>query len=322
LAVRTVVFGGEALDTARLGQWLGRARLVNMYGITETTVHVSFHEVLSSDVGSPIGRGLPGLRVYVLDERLQPVPPGVVGELYVGGRQVARGYLGRVGLTAQRFVADPFGDGRLYRTGDVASWSRDGVLRFAGRSDDQVKVRGYRIEPGEIEAVLCERVARAVVVVRDERLVAYVVGEAAGLREYARQQLPDHMVPAAFVVLDELPVTVNGKLDRTALPDPQYIGSGGRGPQTVREEILCQVFVDVLGVERVGVDDSFFDLGGHSLLATRLVSRIRVVLGVEVGLREVFASPTVAGIAALLDHAATARQPLSVMPRPDVVPVS
>ena len=350
LAVRLVVFGGEALDTGRLRDWYARhpdntPRLVNMYGITETTVHVSYLALSAGAVdpgeaGSLIGRGIPGLRTYVLDGGLVPVPPGVVGELYVGGVQLARGYLGRAGLTAQRFVADPFGGvgERMYRTGDVVRWTAGGVLVFVGRVDEQVKVRGFRVEPGEVEAVLAADalVGQVAVVVRedspgDRRLVAYVVAAAgvggvavAGLRAAAARRLPDYMVPSAFVVVDGLPLTPNGKLDRGALPVPRYgVGVGvGRGPVSVWEEVLCQVFAEVLGVDRVGVEDSFFELGGHSLLATRLVSRVRSVLGVEVPVRVVFEAPTVVGLVGRLVGVGAARAALVAGPRPEVVPLS
>ncbi|MEU3997680.1 amino acid adenylation domain-containing protein [Streptomyces fungicidicus] len=320
--LRTVVFGGEALEPGRLGGWLERhggtgPRLVNMYGITETTVHVT-HQDLRPDgaaEGSVIGRGLPGLSVFLLDEWLRPVPVGAVGEMYVAGAQVARGYRGRAGLTGERFVACPFGvaGGRMYRTGDRARWSRDGRLVFAGRADEQVKIRGFRIEPGEVEAVVAGHpgVAQVAVVAREGgpgglRLVAYIVpveqaeGFSDRVRVYAGERLPSYMVPSAFVVLDGLPLTVNGKLDRTALPEPTYAAGGGRAAATAEEELLCQAFAEVLGLPTVGVDDDFFALGGHSLLATRLIARVRASLREELPIEELFATPTPAALAAWL----------------------
>ncbi|XTZ17457.1 amino acid adenylation domain-containing protein [Micromonospora echinospora] len=345
LALRTVIFGGEALEPTRLRDWYARhpedtPRLVNMYGITETTVHVS-HLALDAGVArapaSVIGRGLPGLDVHLLDPALRPVPDGTVGEVYVGGPQLARGYLGRPALTATRFVAHPFGapGQRLYRTGDLALRRPDGGLEYAGRADDQVKIRGFRIEPGEISAVLAGHpdVTRCAVVARDDRpggryMVGYVTGNApdpARLREYLRARLPEHLVPAAVVVLDALPVTGNGKLDRRALPAPDFGGSGtSRPPTTPTERTVATFFAEVLGTGGthdggrtaddsargdIGADDSFFVLGGHSLLATRLVALIRAKLGREVAVRTVFAHPTVAGLAAALDGTAGAVRP-------------
>ncbi|GGK90895.1 non-ribosomal peptide synthetase [Mangrovihabitans endophyticus] len=325
--VRTVVVGGEAFDTARLDPgWARNAPMVvNMYGITETTVHVSWHSVDMSRAGhAPIGQPLPGLTVLILDTALQPVPAGVVGDLYVLGGQVADGYRRRPGLTAQRFVACPFADGaRMYRSGDRARWNRQGILEYAGRGDEQVKIRGFRVEPGEVEAVLLRHAAvgQAVVVVRagpsGGQLVAYVAArgvEGARLREFVARSVPDYMVPAVVVVLEALPLTVNGKVDRRALPVPRFGSVVGEGPSTVREEVLCQVFARVLGLSRVGVRDNFFDLGGHSLLAVRLVSRIRTVLGLEMPVRAVFDTPTVSGLAGLADRA-PARPRIEPAPR-------
>ncbi|MEI1422792.1 amino acid adenylation domain-containing protein [Bacillus cabrialesii] len=326
LSLRYVIFGGEALELSRLEDWYNRhpenrPQLINMYGITETTVHVSYIEldrsIAALRANSLIGCGIPDLGVYVLDERLQPVPPGVAGELYVSGAGLARGYLGRAGLTAERFIADPFGPPgtRMYRTGDVARLRADGSLDYVGRADHQVKIRGFRIELGEIEAALVQhpQLEDAAVIVRedqpgDKRLAAYIIPsssetfETAELRKYAAERLPDYMVPSAFVMMKELPLTPNGKLDRKALPAPDFAAAvTGRGPRTPQEEILCDLFMEVLHLPRVGIDDRFFDLGGHSLLAVQLMSRIREALGVELSIGILFEAPTVAGLAERLE---------------------
>ncbi|WP_344174253.1 amino acid adenylation domain-containing protein, partial [Pilimelia columellifera] len=347
LDLRYVVFGGEALDLGRLRSWLDRhpdgPRLVNMYGITETTVHVTHLPVapaLAEDARarSLIGRPLTDLSVRVLDERFQPTPPGVSGEIYVGGYGLARGYLNRPALTAERFVADPYGapGSRLYRSGDVGRWTADGGLEYLGRADSQVKIRGFRVELGEIESTLRAhaQVAEVAVVARqdasgDRRLVAYVVaGEdspnADALREYAEQHLPSHMVPAAVVLLDTLPRTTHGKLDQGALPDPSYrTDREGRPPRSPQEAILCELFADVLGVAAVGINESFFALGGHSLLANQLVSRIRSTLDAELSIRQVFETPTVAALAAALRGAGAGRPAVErVTTRPTQLPLS
>ncbi|MFI0999381.1 amino acid adenylation domain-containing protein, partial [Streptomyces galbus] len=345
LALRTVVFGGEALQPSRLADWYRRRpddspALINMYGITETTVHVTYQPLTrerATAAASVIGVAIPDLRTYVLGPGLELAAPGVVGELYVAGPGVARGYLGRPGLTAERFVADPYAvepGTRMYRTGDLVRWNQDGELEFVGRADHQIKIRGFRIELGEIENVLTDHpdVTEAAVVVREEqsgggRLIAYAVvrGSLHGedVREFVRERLPEHMVPAAVVVLDSLPLTGNGKLDRAALPAPEFAPAGsGREARTPQEQIVCDLFAQVLELPRTGVDDDFFDLGGHSLLATRLIAQIRAAFGVELELRALFDGPTPAAVAALLDTAGPARPSLTARERPSVLPLS
>ena len=347
----TMLVGGETLSgtlATRLRR-VGR-QLTNLYGPTETTIWSVAAVIDDEDAAAPpIGRPIWNTRIYVLDAGLAPVPAGVAGELYIAGAGLARGYLARAGLTAERFVADPFGPpgSRMYRSGDLARWRADGVLDFLGRADAQVKLRGYRIEPGEIEAVLLRHggVAQAAVIARedsagDKRLIGYVVGkaggalpDAAGLRAHVGKQLPDYMVPAAFVVLDALPLTPNGKLDRRALPAPAVAAHlPKRSPRSPQEEILCALFAEVLGLAAVGIDDNFFELGGHSLLATRLISRIRATLDVELSIRSLFESPTVAGLAqglargdlaqGGLGEAQPGRPPLRPLMRPDEIPLS
>ncbi|QFG21423.1 amino acid adenylation domain-containing protein [Actinomadura sp. WMMB 499] len=338
--VREVSTGGDVVSSAAVQALLAaHPDLVvrSTYGPTETTgfaTHVRFSGGDDVPAVVPIGVPLDNTRTFVLDGFLRPVAPGVVGELYIAGAGLARGYAGRAVLTAERFVACPFtgpdgSGGRMYRTGDLARWTNDGRLVFEGRADEQVKIRGFRIEPAEVEAVLAahEDVTQVAVIAREDQpgvkhLVAYVVGAADGtvLREFAAVRLPDYMVPAAFVSLESVPVTVNGKVDRAALPAPDFAdGVSGRGPRTPAEEVLCGLFADVLGLERVGVEDSFFALGGDSLLAMRLIARIRSALAVEVGIRDLFTSPTVAGLARA---GGEARPPLTARERPDEVPLS
>ncbi|MFD7033017.1 amino acid adenylation domain-containing protein [Streptomyces sp. NPDC059917] len=343
-----LILGGEALTSEALAQWRAanrRVTVVNAYGPTETTVNCTEFRIGPKEklpAGPvPIGRPFWNMRAYVLDERLGLVPTGAVGELYVAGAQLARGYIGRAALTAERFVACPFEPGaRMYRTGDLVRWRADGQLEYAGRADEQLKIRGFRIDPGEISATLLghEDVRQAVVTARegaqgDTQLVGYVVADGArgtagvdtgALRSFLAERLPEYMVPAAVVALDAIPLTPHGKLDRRALPAPDFgVLSAGRAPRDVREDVLCGLFAGVLGVDRVTIDDSFFDLGGHSLLATRLVSRIRAALGVEVPISAVFAAPTVAGLAAHMEAGTGAvRTALAPVPRPATVPLS
>ncbi|MFI5497236.1 amino acid adenylation domain-containing protein [Actinoplanes sp. NPDC051859] len=339
LSLRTVIFGGEALDLGRLADWYSRhdpatTVLVNMYGITETTVHVSYialdAESAASLPGSVVGAAIPDLAMYVLDERLRPVPVGVAGELYVAGAGLARGYLNRPDLSATRFVANPFGAAgeRLYRTGDVGRWLADGHLEYLGRSDDQVQLRGFRVELGEVEQVLAQQpgVTGAAVLVRDDRLIGYVTGDVDPVlvRDQVGRVLPDYMVPSVVMVLPAFPLTGNGKLDRGALPAPDLAHAGtSREPRTPVERIMCGLFAEVLGLETVGADDDFFALGGHSLLATRLASRARTALNIELPVREVFTASTPARLSAVAEAAAgTARPRLRMMDLPDPLPLS
>jgi amino acid adenylation domain-containing protein len=324
--LRIVIFGGEMLDVSSLASWvnyrgLERTRLVNMYGITEITVHATLRELHKDDIervqGNGIGAPLRDLRAYVLNIHGEPAPIGVTGELYIGGAGVARGYLHRPELTAERFLSDPFvadSTARMYRTGDLACRRSDGTLDYMGRNDHQVKIRGFRIELGEIEARLMNHtsVRDAVVIARedvpgDQRLVAYVTTESACqieagiLREHLIQQLPDHMLPAAFVQMDALPLTTNGKLDRNALPAPDANALANRPyevPQGDIEQCLASIWSELLGVARVGRHDHFFALGGHSLMAIRVVARFQQQAHVELALRDIFAHPVLTDLAA------------------------
>ncbi len=325
LALRLVVFGGEALEPRSLEPWIGRhgdrrPRLVNMYGITETTVHVTCRPVTAADAesaaGSVIGEGIPDLAVHLLDRQLEPVPPGVPGEMFVGGGGVARGYLGRPGLTAERFVPDPFGGAgaRMYRSGDRARRRAGGGLEYLGRADQQVKVRGFRVEPGEVEAALlgCPGVREALVAAREDepgarRLVAYLVADDAGggatvgsLRGRLAERLPEHMVPAAFVFLERLPLTPHGKVDRRALPPPDgarpELGAVYTAPRDAVEAALAEVWAATLGVDRVGVHDNYFALGGDSIRSLQVLAKARE-RGIGFGLQDVFRHQTIAELA-------------------------
>ena len=345
----SLLFGGEAVnmeDVRLLHELAPELGLIHVYGPTETTTFATFHAVgLGSFVGTtvPIGRPISNTRLYVLDGDLEPVPVGVSGELYIGGCGLARGYLGRPGLTAERFVASPFGRGeRLYRTGDLVRYLPDGNLVFLGRLDHQVKLRGFRIELGEVEACLLGHVgvAQAAVLVREDdpgekRLVAYAVareGQVPGageLREHVRRHLPDYMVPSAFVLLDALPLTSNGKVDRKALPAPEGRPDVGAyaAPESPAEELLAGIWSEVLKLERVGRNDNFFELGGHSLLATNVIARIYETFEVELPLRALFEAPTVVDLAVKVEAAqredlGLAFPPLEARARPEHVPLS
>ncbi|CAE6968493.1 amino acid adenylation domain-containing protein [Paraburkholderia domus] len=329
LSLRIVILAGEALDVRRLSHWHARyaqtgQMTVNMYGTTETTVHAAiaaFPLRTAFDVSdNSIGRPLGDLSIHVLDEGLQPCANDTVGELYIAGAGLAQGYQARPALTASRFVANPFGHAlgeRLYRTGDLAVRRADGQLVFHGRADDQVKIRGYRIEPREIETVLttCPSIAQAAVIVRedtpgDRRLVAYLVLsrdragngrviDMASLRAHLTERLPDYMLPTAYVTMDGLPLTVNGKLDRRALPSPKSCGvlASYVAPTTAEETLLCDLVANLFGVERVGLADNFFHLGGHSLLAIRLAAQVRSRLGRELPVHAVFETPILGDLA-------------------------
>jgi amino acid adenylation domain-containing protein len=356
LALRVVIFGGEALELQSLRPWFDRhkddrPKIVNMYGITETTVHVTYRPVSAADLdgppgASPIGRPVSDLRVYLLDRHFQPVPIGVVGEIYVGGPGLARGYLNAPALTAQRFVPDPFGPPgcRMYRSGDLARRRVDGDIDYVGRADHQVKIRGFRIELGEIEAALVKHpeVREAIVLARedrpgDQRLAAYLVprkGTAptkAEMRTWLTPILPDYMVPSAFVPLRVLPLTPHGKVDRAALPAPNSARPVEddilESPRTPVEEIVAAAWADILEIDHISIADDFFALGGHSLLATRLASRLRTSFGIDVPLRALFEAPTVtaqaARIEALLQGAPRrAAPPIVAAPRTGEIPVS
>ncbi|RVU51136.1 amino acid adenylation domain-containing protein [Pseudomonas syringae pv. syringae] len=354
-SLRQVIFGGEALETAMLKPWYARkvnaaTQLVNMYGITETTVHVTYYPLQPEDAqrvgASPIGKRIPDLQLYLLDAYGHPLPPGAAGELYVGGAGVARGYLNRDELNATRFLDDPFAPepgARMYRSGDLGRWLPDGSLEYLGRNDEQVKIRGFRIELGEIEARLsaCKGVREAVVVVRedepgDKRLVAYVIGTAdlepdvTWLREQLRLSLAEHMLPSAFVSLEAFPLTANGKLDRKALPLPvaeAYARRQYEAPQGLTETRLAGLWAELLGVEQVGRHDQFFELGGHSMLAVKLIERMRDI-GLNADVRVLFGQPTLASLAAASGNVTDVQAPTNKIPAdcrhitPDMLPLA
>jgi acyl-coenzyme A synthetase/AMP-(fatty) acid ligase len=322
-SLRRVVCSGEALSAELAARFHARmpssTELHNLYGPTEAAVDVTYHPCVRDDARRtvPIGRPVANTQVHVLEPSGEPAPVGVPGELHIGGVQVGLGYLGRPALTAERFVPDPFSPipgARLYRTGDRARWTAEGAVEYLGRLDFQVKVRGLRIELGEIEAALVAHpsVRAAVVALRagpagDPLLVAYVVADGGGadadaLREHLKRSLPEYMVPAAFVPLEALPLSPNGKLDRRALPDPDFAANARAyvAPRTPVERVVAGIWAELLKAERVGVEDDFFALGGHSLLAVQAAARAREAFGVEIPLGYVFSRPTVAGLSAAL----------------------
>ncbi|MGV9885330.1 amino acid adenylation domain-containing protein, partial [Streptomyces sp. NPDC003006] len=325
--LRILVTGGEPMPAEARRRWLPGRTMYNQYGVTEATVISTVSPVRRDrDAATPIGGPIGNIKVYVLDPALRPVPVGVAGELYVAGAGLARGYLGRARLSAQRFVACPFGTGeRMYRTGDVVRWTSEGELVFAGRADGQLKIRGHRIEPGEVEAALesCAGVREAVVLVREDRpgerrLIGYVAADPQAVdgrtvRDFAARALPEYMVPTAVLVLDALPLTVTGKLDRAALPAPDFAERvSGREPRTETERILCDVFAEMLGLERVGADDGFFELGGDSISSMQLVSRARRA-GLVLTPRHVFEEKTPERLAAVAEAIGTAERAAAVL---------
>ncbi|HEY4214130.1 MAG TPA: amino acid adenylation domain-containing protein [Steroidobacteraceae bacterium] len=334
-SLRVVVFGGEALELRILRPWVQRngaekPQLVNMYGITETTVHVTYRRLTEQEIASegrsPVGKPIPDLQVYLLDKNRQPVPIAVVGEIYVGGAGIARGYLNRAQLTAERFLPDPFSanpQALMYRSGDLGRWRSDGTIDYMGRNDHQVKIRGFRIELGEIEVALVRYadVKEAVVLARedvlgDKRLVAYVVlkdsiadgyGIAEALRAHLRAVLPEHMVPSAFVPLDRFPLTSNGKLDQRAFPAPAvgaFVHQHYEAPRGNLEETLASIWKRLLGVKRVGRQDNFFDLGGHSMLVLKAISAIRQSIGCTLNVTDIYRTPTLQELAARISGGA------------------
>jgi amino acid adenylation domain-containing protein/non-ribosomal peptide synthase protein (TIGR01720 family) len=338
-SLRVMSSGAEALkpELANLFHRKLSAELWNTYGPTETTVQSTYCRCLPASAVVSIGKPIANTSVYVLDGNLQPVPAGVAGELYISGKGVARGYWDRPGLTAEKFIADPFAASagkRMYRTGDLARWLPDGSLEFLGRADHQVKIRGFRIELGEIEGALRSHaeVTDAIVTVHErgnvKQLCGYVVSSSPEanlgetLRQYLGRSLPEYMLPGVIMALAAWPLTPNGKIDRRALPLPDQQSLVQRAPRTPQEEVLCAVFAGVLGVERVGLDDNFFDLGGHSLLAARLAGRVRAALGKELAIRTLFEAPTVGELVQQLGEDHAERPALAAQPRPERLPLS
>jgi amino acid adenylation domain-containing protein len=318
-----ILCGGEALPTQLAWELLSRcAELWNMYGPTETTVWSTTEQIIDNHVLQTIGRPINNTQIYILDSYLQPVPVGVTGEIYIGGDGLASDYLNRPELSKSKFISNPFGLGRIYKTGDMGRYLSNGTIEFLGRVDHQIKVRGFRIETGEIEAVICqhEAVQKAIILAKEAapqemRLVAYLVlkeewGDkkneiVPSMRTLLKQKLPDYMVPNAFVVLDSFPLTPNGKIDRKALPEPDFsrvIGEEFVPLQTPLEEAIGKIWREILGVDEISADDNFFDLGGHSLLATRLFVQLRNITGLELPLHLLFESPTIAELARKIEN--------------------
>ncbi|AXV74749.1 hypothetical protein CJO75_17525 (plasmid) [Ralstonia solanacearum] len=339
--MRYLIVAGEAVSPALVERWHHGRRMINAYGPTEATVLASMSAPMAGADDLSIGTPIDNTQIHLLDAMLRPVPIGAAGELCIGGPGVARGYLNRPGLTAERFVADPFGapGARLYRSGDLGRWRHDGTLEFLGRIDEQVKIRGFRIEPGEVQAVLEQHpeVAQATVIAREDQpgnrqLVGYVVAaehtqpEPATLRRYLAEHLPDYMVPAAVVMLEALPLTPNGKIDRKALPAPEAGADASQAyeaPQGEAETELARIWGEILKRDRIGRTDQFFELGGHSLLAVRTVTAMRQAFGVDVAVRDLFAWPVLKDLAEHLRQAARADLPaISAAERGAQVPMS
>ncbi|MFJ8478488.1 condensation domain-containing protein, partial [Kitasatospora sp. NPDC094011] len=335
----TLISGGEALTAAQVERWSPNHQLFNAYGPTESTVAVTFSNSLTEPVTPPIGTPNINTRIYVLDEHLNPVPPNTPGELYTTGPGLARGYLGRPALTAERFTANPYGQPgtRLYRTGDLARWTTDGQLHHLGRADDQIKIRGFRIELGEIETTLTRHphITQATVIVREDQpgnpqLTAYIQPHpgtnptSAELRHHTQQALPHYMIPAHIVILDELPLTPNGKINRKALPAPVHTTQATTLPRTPHEEIIAGIITDLLQLPTINTTDNFFDLGGHSLLATRLITRINTTLTTNLTIRDLFDNPTTTQLAHLVDNSESHvnRPQLTTYTRPEHLPLS